>query len=373
MNEVFDRRNWRKSSIALLFTILYLVLSPLLWDNCAGQVEREVKFSKIWEFQVEETANFTTSIAILTQPICDKEKVYFASENGTFYALKIASGEKVWEFSAGSPVRQRATLEDQSLCVATSGREALSLDPLTGNLRWKRKLDGEIFTPLIFFKGALYFGFSRYIACLRASDGEEVWRFETNGEVHTTPFIEGDLLYAGSDDGFLYALTPREGKLRWKFSTSGKVRGAPLLFGQALFIGSNDNYIYALQPDSGKLKWKKNTGGDVICSPIGWVRWVFVASLDNFLYCLQVKNGYLSYRFSLPNRLYHPPVISGDLLFMAPLSDTMIVIDPENGEQVGSFTAPSLITSSPGLSPRGETLFLGTNQGLLIALQKGIK
>ena len=368
-----DLRNWRWGSIVFLFTIFYLVLSSLLREDCAGQERRGVQFRKLWEFQIEEATNFTASIAILTQPVCDEERVYFASENGTFYALKIASGEKVWEFTAGSPVQQRATLGDQSLFVVTSGMEALSLDLITGNLRWRRKLDGEIFTPLIFFKGALYFGFSQYIACLRASDGEEIWRFETKGEVHTPPLINGVLLYGGSDDGFLYALTPREGRLRWKFSTSGKIRGAPLVFERTLFVGSYDNYIYALHPDSGKLKWKKSTGGDVNCSPIGWEKWVFVASLDNFMYCLQVKNGYLSYRFSLPYRLYHHPLISEDLLFMAPFSDTLIVINPKSGEKVASFTAPSLIVSPLGLSPREETLFLGTNQGLLIALQKGIK
>ncbi|TKJ35852.1 hypothetical protein CEE39_00545 [bacterium (candidate division B38) B3_B38] len=369
MDEVIDLKNWRRGLTIFLFTIFYLFLSPLFRENYAWQEERGAKFRKLWEFQVGEATNFTSSIAILTQPICDAEKVYFASENGTFYALNIVSGERVWEFTAGSPVRQSATLGDHSLFVATSGMEALSLDLITGNLRWRRRMDGEIFTPLIFNKGALYFGFSRYIACLRASDGEEIWRFETGDEVHAPPIIEGEFLYAGSDDGFLYALTPREGRLRWKFSTSGKIVAAPLLFEGTLFVGSYDNYIYALHPDSGKQKWKKITGGDVNCRPIGWEKWVFVSSLDNFLYCLQVKNGYLSYRFRLPYRLYHSPVISGDLLFMAPLSDTLVVIDPINGEKVGGFTAPSLITSPPGLSPNGDIIFIGTNKGLLIALK----
>lgn len=366
-------KDWIKCSIAFLLIIFFLVLSSLLPENCTGQEKSGVQLRKLWEFQVEEATNFAASIAILTQPVCDEERVYLASENGTLYALKMASGEKVWEFTAGSPVRQKVILGDHSLFVVTSGMEALSLECLTGNLRWRRKLDGEIFTPLIFFRGALYFGFSRYIACLRASDGEEIWRFETQGEVHAPPLINGELLYGGSDDGFLYALTPREGRLRWRFSTSGKIGGAPLLFERTLFVGSYDNYIYALHPDSGKLKWKKITGGDVNCSPIGWEKWLFVTSLDNFLYCLQVKNGYLYYRFSLPYRIYHHPLISEDLLFMVPFSDTLIVIDPKNGEQVASFTAPSLITSPLGLSPREEILFLGTNQGILIALQKGIK
>jgi len=370
---VFELRSWSRCSIVLLFTTFCLLLSPLLKEGSTGQEEIRAIFQKLWEFQVTEATSLTASIAILTQPVCDEERVYFASENGTLYALNIARGEKVWEFTAGSPVQQRTILGDHSLFVATSGNEALSLDTLTGNLRWRKRLDGKIFTPLILFRGVLYLGFSRYITCLRASDGEEIWRFETRGEVHSPPIIDGEFLYGGSDDGFLYALTRREGRLRWSFPTSGKIRGAPLVFEQTLFAGSYDNYIYALHPDSGKLKWKKSTGGDVNCSPIGWERLVFVASLDNFLYCLQVKNGYLSYRFSLPHRLYHPPVISSNLLFMAPFSDTMIVINPKSGAEVGSFTAPSLITSPPGLSPTGETLFLGTNQGLLIALQKRIK
>lgn len=39
-----------------------------------------------------------------------------------------------------------------------------------------------------------------------AADGEELWRFETGGDVRPSPAVVGGVVYIGSGDGNVYAL-----------------------------------------------------------------------------------------------------------------------------------------------------------------------
>jgi outer membrane protein assembly factor BamB len=65
---------------------------------------------------------------------------------------------------------------------------------------------------------SVYFGSSTddSVACLEAATGALRWRFITEGPVRLAPVLSGGKLYAGSDDGCLYALEARRGTLLWK-------------------------------------------------------------------------------------------------------------------------------------------------------------
>src|SRR5699024_260504 len=51
------------------------------------------------------------------------------------------------------------------------------------------------------------------VMALDAETGEEIWNYETDGEVMPTPAIYGDHLYITTGDRHLYKLTLGEGKL----------------------------------------------------------------------------------------------------------------------------------------------------------------
>ena len=64
----------------------------------------------------------------------------------------------------------------------------------------------------------LYFGSSadHKIYCLDALSGKEVWSFYTEGPVRLAPTLKGNMLLAGSDDGFIYCLNSTNGELIWR-------------------------------------------------------------------------------------------------------------------------------------------------------------
>jgi outer membrane protein assembly factor BamB len=64
------------------------------------------------------------------------------------------------------------------------------------------------------------------------------------GFVNTAPAIANGHIFAGSDDGHVYAWNLETGELVWKFKTGGKVRSSPAIAGGKLYIGSDDGFVY---------------------------------------------------------------------------------------------------------------------------------
>lgn len=68
---------------------------------------------------------------------------------------------------------------------------------------------------------------------------------------------DGGLVYYGSShDNAVHALDARTGTERWVFFAEAPVRLPPTLFEGAAYAGSDDGFLYALNAKSGKLLWK---------------------------------------------------------------------------------------------------------------------
>ena len=98
-------------------------------------------------------------------------------------------------------------------------------------------------------------------------DQSLLWAFTTDGWVVTAPAVVDGVVYVGSDDHSLYALTADAGELVWSHATYDVIRSTPTVVDGKVFLGSNDNHLYALDGATGQELWKYNTGDWVQYSP----------------------------------------------------------------------------------------------------------
>ena len=73
-----------------------------------------------------------------------------------------------------------------------------------------------------------------------------IWSRHTGGEVNSGLARHGTTLYAGCDDGYLYAIDTTTATVRWRFRTGGPVRSRILVAAGLVIFGSHDHRIYAL-------------------------------------------------------------------------------------------------------------------------------
>ena len=121
------------------------------------------------------------------------------------------------------------------------------------------------------------------------NETEVLWTFNTSGGVRSSPAVAHDLVYVGSDDGWVYALNMYNGELNWSFETQGQVKSSPLVYGDMLFVGSYDNKLYALNAITGSHIWNFTTDDDVEGSPSFWKGTVLIGSYDSTLYALNAS------------------------------------------------------------------------------------
>src|SRR5207248_10194113 len=97
------------------------------------------------------------------------------------------------------------------------------------------------------------------VYALEGYSGNILWKFETGGEVWSSPSYNGNEIFIGSDDGFLYCLDI-DGKLLWKTKLNGKIRSSSpcLSFDEqslSVFIGTYSVGMFCLNQLSGVIGW----------------------------------------------------------------------------------------------------------------------
>ena len=78
-----------------------------------------------------------------------------------------------------------------------------------------------------------------------------LWRFQTGGNVDSSPAVVDGVVYIGSGDEYVYALDAATGKQDWRFQTGGYVLSPPAVMDGVVYIGSSGgySYVYAITED----------------------------------------------------------------------------------------------------------------------------
>jgi len=78
-----------------------------------------------------------------------------------------------------------------------------------------------------------------------------LWEFETEGQVSDPAIGFNGMVYVGSTDNNLYALSGKSGAKLWEFKTGSYVFSSPAIGPDGtVYIGSSDKKLYAIKTDS---------------------------------------------------------------------------------------------------------------------------
>ena len=185
-----------------------------------------------------------------------------------------------------------------------------------------------------------------------AQDGV-IWTFTTGGWVLTAPVIVDEVVYAGSDDGNLYALTADSGELLWSFATGDVIRSIPTVFDGTVYFGSNDNHLYALDAATGEELWRYDTEGSVQYSPTVGGSMVYFSArgeLDWTVHAVDAATGEVVWvsKHPYPIEPRFTPTVHGDRLYAQGAEyGTFYALDAATGEVVWQAEVGGYVESAP--------------------------
>ena len=121
------------------------------------------------------------------------------------------------------------------------------------------------------------------------------WELMVGGGISSTPAFIGGALYAGSDDGNVYALTADRlavwGINRGMFTTGGPITGDITAEKSGVYVASADSKLYCLDPGSGKVKWQYFAGSALYDSPAVTATSVYINVRDKGLTAIDKTQG----------------------------------------------------------------------------------
>lgn len=217
----------------------------------AGRVLHALRADGTVRFRVKLPRKIYSSPAV-----ADDGTIFVGAQDHRLYAIA-KDGVVAWSRDLGGDVDCAPAIGDDGTIFAASDAGHVVAFDARGNERWRVSVGGFVRGGLTVGRaGAIFvgtYGPGPRVVALDASTGQERWSYRVQGTgapefgIHGAPLedAEGKLFFGAQDDN-VYALDAG-GRLLWTFPTRGDV-DAPLTIGPggALYAGSDDGRLYAL-------------------------------------------------------------------------------------------------------------------------------
>ncbi len=148
-------------------------------------------------------------------PVWDNGWLVLATEAGDVRAYRGLDGHLVWRRPLGSHAYAQPSLAADRVYVPLADGRIVALRIDTGEIMWERRLGGAA-TGLLALDERVYAGSNdNFFYALDTTDGRIAWRWRTGADVVGVPVADERNIYFVSLDNVLRALSRRTGVQRW--------------------------------------------------------------------------------------------------------------------------------------------------------------
>jgi len=188
------------------------------------------------------------------------ERVYVGDNNGRVHAYNLNSGQQLWQFQTGKPVKSTPVVVMDTVYVSSWSKKLYALDTQTGHLKWSTDLNGPSMGSPTYCPHSDMLVVPSYqnegvIHGIQRRDGKEIWKYETDA---TLLIASGVTVHVGSRrqevviitcaQDAICAFDPASGKMLKKLIVGGLVTGVPTVFGDDLLVSSNQGELIRFGP-----------------------------------------------------------------------------------------------------------------------------
>jgi outer membrane protein assembly factor BamB len=337
---------------------------------------------------------FRTDGHVFGRPAVDEPIAYVPSVDHIVYAVDTsqpaqmiafvrngATRQALWKFPTGDEIWSSPALNNGILYIGSVDRKLYAVDAKTSEVRWRFPPASEIVdTPTVteigvivdspfVDDGVVYIGsFDQNLYAVSAETGKELWHFKTGGHLVSSPTVAAGVVYVGSDDSFLYAIDAASGKLRWRFKTGERVWSTPAVDDGIVYVGGLDHNVYAIDAATGKARWNFETGERVRSSPAVVDGIVYVGSYDNNVYAIDAKRGRELWRFRTDARVVASPLVHNGIVYIGSDDHNFYAIDAATGDERGMLKADDIVQSFPAVI--GDEVIFGSGSGTVYAVNQ---
>jgi outer membrane protein assembly factor BamB len=347
----------------------------LIIASCSLIRPRVAPYPKGVIFPLEEASRLTYDGEINRVMVRDGTRAYFSTDKGTVCCVDLAQQTVLWEYSVSSPVSRPPALGQNHIYFCDDNQAIYALDP-DGRLLWKTELEETISSDISFAAGSLHVGTQEgHLLALDPASGGIRWSFETGGALEAAAVAWTDTVVAASTDGRIY-LVSAQGGLKRVVEIGSPVRVTPLVNGNRVYFGADDSFIYCLDLTNGDRKWRIKAGGKLTAPPQADQKRAFFLTSNCVLYALDKRGGSILWWWITPSRSPYRLELGSGQIVLTSLSPLLCGLENRTGAEIGKYDAGGEIRSNPLWFEPFLLLSLydfSTDQGSLMYLRKQVK
>ncbi|HEY4643287.1 MAG TPA: PQQ-binding-like beta-propeller repeat protein [Bacteroidota bacterium] len=319
------------------------------WTTCGGTIERSNSTSTSIEPPLELKWEYNASAGFGTgSPLVADSTVFIGTLQGELHAVRIRDGEPVGYKAFKSAIVGAPVLQGNIVYVTSALDEPtlIAYNIALAKEVWARDVGPIETSPLLVGKKLIVATLSGAVVCVDESQGEEIWRYESKKQIHSSPASDGSLVVFGGDDGSITGLHLHDGTLAWTVQTESSVFAPPAIEGRTAFIGSTDENFYAVGLEDGVVRWKRNLeskvyGGAAVASGS-----VFVGTVNGTLYALDTKDGATRWFFRAESVIDSAPLAAGNTLYVGSLDTFLYALDARTGQLLWQYRTKGRIKTN---------------------------
>lgn len=348
-------------------------VDPLQGRAWRGNLARTGEFEGTPPEEATLRWRFETGGPVQSSPVIADGRVFVGSDDGHFYTLDAASGERLWTLDGGGPVRGSALVLDQTVWIACP-RGLYALDVASGDVQLHLPKGGKDLSPAA--AGGLVFWQRPWqpLMGLDIKTGAVRWKHRDGRGVGggiSSPAISGTTLAwcNGSPGTTVADLRTERREWRYNASADSHVYTPALRDGHIIVVGQEG--VSELDLKSGKILWSYiqpewDDRHPKFSSPAVDAQRVYIGHKDGNLYALNRPDGSEAWVYSAGEQIYSSPALAGEQVIFGCLDGVVRSLNRNTGELLWEFETGGPIESSPAVA--GETVYVGSDDGAVYAI-----
>lgn len=291
-----------------------------------------------------------------------------------------------WHYEAKSNLVNGVIVKDNKIYAAFENGEILCLDS-DGDVVWKKNTDYIFYnTPEVIAEYLFVGSMQGELLKIEKNSGEIVKTIEFKNPISSplvTSVIEQETgsvtaLFAGTSEGELFCINPETLETIWKNdSASAMIESKPLIKDDAIIFGCWDEHIYNVNIHTGELNWKWTNENNfyyspAACSPVANDEMVFVCTPEKKIYAIDLESGKLVWlQDSFPAWETLGINQDGTILASKGIENVFGFFNAADGSVIKEVEAPTGVDTAPVIPTEIDgNFYIGAKNGHLYRVTK---
>jgi outer membrane protein assembly factor BamB len=319
-----------------------------------------------WTFHLESPGSAEAAVA--------EGAILVGDATGILYCIDFETRKLRWKMATGDTIHAAPAISNGRVFAGSGDKHFYALDLKTGKKLWSIE-GGDKFSSAASLVAApdgagewvLVNGYDGTTRCLNATDGADVWTYQTEDYINGTPaLIDGRLIAFGGCDRVIHVLKLADGKLVNEIVTDSQITNSVATIGTMIYCGNHANQLVAAEADADKPAWIYQASDfPFFTAPAVDDQHVYIGSRDKSLHAINRADGTPAWTFKTGGRVESSPIAFDDAIVFGSSDGRLYAANPADGTELWRLDLGEDLNAAP-VYARGRIIIAGGDGTLFV-------